>query len=450
MAAKLRRLLAALFLTVVVSPAHAIFPLGFGLGLVSGISTSGLTLPTVLSAVGIGSLVAMVSMHDTTSTPSASNQAVSVMLNPKSELPKRPAGWAPPASGSVQPVGPNQTTTQTQSTSTQYAYRTSSIYPSTRPTPEEACQASNACWHATGDGWCSTTAPCGPYGVGQMVQISTVNMGLGCPSGWTLSAGQCTKTVTAPTTAKPVDNHCTVMRVGNLFSADPYDPDCSVSGSDPSNNVTISGDGQTVVATLPDGSSIHVNVQPDGTAVITDTRPVNGGAQTQETKVQVSAPDSSTGQTKVIGKSTSTYEGSGTQKATSPNSTVSLDKTGLATEGTQSGIKSVLDSIDGKLTPTGSEDTTLSVAKTALDNAAVAHTGIFSDLTSGTHGFTWDWLPDIPASGACSNPTVNVKGASLTVDFCTAAGYTREALSWLIYIFGGFMIFNILTGRKEA
>jgi len=457
LAAKYRRLVAALLLSVVVSPASAILPIGFGIGIAAGLTSSSLILPTLLSAAGVGAIAAMVTIHNTTSTPTAGNQAITAMLNPKAELPKRPAGWSAPAAGSTQPQAP-ATTTSTAATSGTVWKCTSSggtIYTSGKATEAEACSA----WGPLEGAAYYSTMQTNTWGNCALKRVSDgglmggcytgTHTGSVCPSGYTLSGSTCTQTIPAGPAQKPSDGHCTIVRTGNAFSADPYDTaDCTGPTSDGS--VTISGDAKSVTATRSDGSRVEVRLQDDGTSTVIDSKPVAGG-KTQVDTVTGTAPNATTGEVTVTGASQSTYTGQGAGTSLTADTNVKFDKSGLATEGTQQGIKDGVDAIKGSLVPLGGEDTSLSLPKSTFDTAAAALEGMFSGSgTTGDHGLTWDWLPSIPSSGACTNPTISMLGTPLTVDFCTGAALAREALSWIVYIFGGFMILTTLTGRKAG
>lgn len=462
--ARLRRITAGALLFLMLSPtvALAILPLGFGLGLSAGIAESGLAIPIAMGTAALGAIVAMVSFHNSNSTQIASNQAVTAMINPQAEMPKRPAGWLPPSPGSNQPEQPASSTSDSQPSSTVNGWR---------------FKSGSGMWlgepGATKDAACVTWGP--SVGAYYSVMESTVwgecsirrnsDGGLmggayaypyiftSCPSGYTLSGSTCTSTVTVPQgpAQKPSDGHCTIVRTGNTFTADPYDTEDCV-GAQSEGHITIAGDSKSITATRDDGSRIEVRLQDDGTSVVVDTRPVSAST-TKQTSVTMSAPDPVTGDSKVIGTSTQQFQGTGTSVSSTPNSVVdvNLDSTGLASESTQQGIKSTLDGIGAGLTPGVGDDGNLTAQSTALDAAASAHESLFGgSSTTGDHGFTWDWLPSIPASGACVNPSVNIHGHALSIDFCTAAAYTREALSWMVYIFGSIMILNILTARKAT
>jgi len=455
--ARFRRITAGALLFVMLSPsiAFAILPLGFGIGIVAGIAQSGLTIPIAMGTASIGAIVAMVTLHNSSTTPTASNQAITAMINPKAEPPKRPAGWAAPASGSIQPQAPASVTSTPATSQTLWRLRNSSAtitYVTGAASSNDACVAwgpvSGPTYYAQVEsGACKLRRVSDSALMGTAYMSSYV--GLGCPSGTVLTGTDCLTTVPAGPAQKPSDGHCSIVRTGNSFSADPFDTEDCV-GATSANHITISGDSKSLTATRDDGSKIEVRLQDDGTSVVIDTRPVSP-TTTKQTSVSLSAPDPVTGESKVTGTKTEQFQGTGTSQSSTPNATVdvNLDTTGLASEGTQLGIKSTLEGIGDSLTPGAGDDGSLLAESAALDAAATAHEGLFSgSATTGDHGLTWDWFPTIPASGACSNPTIDMLGKPMTINFCTAAAVTREALSWLVYIFGSIMILNILTGRK--
>lgn len=437
-AAKYRRQLAALSLVLAVSPVLAIIPLGFGLGLVTGFAENSLILPVIGSTLVIGSIIGLISGHDSTQAPTLKNRVITAMLNPKIEVPNRPAGWKDPIpSIPSQPIPGDVAKTKLWKVQTK-----------TGTVPNDVC-----------DQYVKSIFPAGYFGTylapgtcqarnssGGLVYSYAESFTEDCPdgSGWNDSVGMCQ--FSAPGKQKPSDGHCTIVRDGNTFSADPYDlADCSAAST--AGNMSVTSTKATI--DKKDGNTIETTINPDGSATITTTTTSNG--QTHVSVVNVTAPNAATGNTTVTGQAGDTYQGTGDATDETPNENISFDKTGLATEGTQSAIKGVLDSIDNSLKPGAGNDSSLQTQKDALDTAMDSFADLFGGTsTTGDHGLTWDWFPSIPSSGACTNPSINIKGETLTIDFCTAAGIAREALSWLVYIFGSLMILNILTGKKEA
>lgn len=455
-ATKFRRLLATLLLLVAVSPALAVIPLGFGVGLLTGISQTSLTIPALIASVGIGGAVAFVTFHDSSGTPTASNQTLSVSINPKAEPPKRPAGWSDPAPGEIQPQAPASTSTQPASQMMLWRVQNAQniVITSGHNSSATACAA-----------WAPTSYPSGGYysqlgswngfncllysnaGALQGGAYTQSYTGTGCPAGYTLNGSNCTQTIPAGPATKPADGHCTILRTGNAFISDPYDPDCNGPSPGDGSTVTISGDSSSVIATRPDGSSIHVNLQPDGSSVIVDTRPDSTGTKTQVSMVNISSPDPTTGEATVTGKTKAIYEGTGAFQSATPTQNVTFDKSGLSTESTSQGIKGTLDDISTKL-----DSVTGSVPGAA---PSAADRGWGADLDKTKDGSMFDGIKTTLSTGwgfdtlftasVCSPITGNVHGASMSLDICPAVDSIRMLLGFVIYAITLFLVFRIFT-----
>lgn len=435
MAAKLRRLLAALLLAVSVSPAFAIIPLGFGVGIVTGMASSGLTLPTILSAVGVGSLIAYVSLHNDFSSPTVSGQTISVMLNPKTEMPKRPDTYSAAPAGQAQPTPP------TQSPGPHNFYRAGG---SALPWTDKAtaCSREGPYHYCEGYSYQPYGACCRDTDGGNIGPLEQTTE-YGCDLGWTSNgSGSCIPM------AKPSDDHCTILRNGNSFTSDPLDPDCALVPT--SGNVTISGDASSITATRDDGSKVEVRLQADGTAVVIDTRQTADGMNTQRSTYSMSAPNPTTGAVTVTGKKSETITGVGDLEGGggSGTSTVTFDKSGLATEGTSNAIKGVLDNINTKLgavsgdvtgspsTMTGSREWTAELDK-AKDGSMFG--GIIGTLLTG-----WGFASILP-SASCTPSSSTVAGVSITLNYCSAVDSIRQILGWIFYVVTSFVVFRIFT-----
>lgn len=235
-------------------------------------------------------------------TNSTSNQ-LTVKLNPKDPLPT-PAGWNAPASGSIFPTPPSTTAgiygppymTVKGSFSTQSA----------------ACAAFDDATHKyTSGGYLNTTqmtcvmtyTPTGAT----TTPSGTINLTLGCPSGYTLSGSTCNLTTSA-NVKKPADNNCQITRSGNAYSVDPQDPDCA-SGQPAMLGSTIAAN--SITMTRNDGSTASVTLNADGTATAKETYPDLANNKTKSLNTSYSAPDSGTGAVTLQGISTSSVDGVG-------------------------------------------------------------------------------------------------------------------------------------------
>lgn len=168
------------------------------------------------------------------------------------------------------------------------------------------------------------------YSVGE-INEQTGSMHLNCiePRGYTcdfsLSAARDAQTDNSnpplsPTSPPmlPSDGKCDIKRVGNSFSADPQDPDCS---SPPSG---VSLNGNTVVSDNGAGSSTTITINPDGSVRVVSRSPSASGAQTIENITDIAPPVSATAPSSAVtGQKTNVYDGVGTSVSGAPVQPVS-------------------------------------------------------------------------------------------------------------------------------
>lgn len=180
----------------------------------------------------------------------------------------------------------------------------------------------------------------GSFGSSTDSSVSPVIQG-SCPVGSTNTNGNCESGGTAPpgmnllsSSAPPMwpsDGHCSVV-VSNVngvpsFTGNPQDPDCFTGGNSANApaplppNVSMTGN-QIKVNNGPSQTTITLN--PDGSVKVISTSPNSAGTATTATTVDldrpiVGAPGISM---PVIGQSTQTFTGTGTQTSSTPITTV--------------------------------------------------------------------------------------------------------------------------------
>jgi len=472
--AKYRRLLAALLLAVVVSPAMALIPLGFGIGIVTGIAASGLVIPTILATAAIGTVVGILSFHDAVSTPNQSNQVISAMINPKIEAPKRPPAYTAPLATPPGWDTPTQGTNYAQPTpptpvSPQYSYSGAGFPPGYGDTLQAACMALVGHSYTSGPNTSTVkdmnfVAPStcnGHYTVNGSgnYYFSAVQGPLSCKSGYTVSGQQCVLS-NINLVQKPSDGHCTIIRSGNTFSADPLDSADCVGAS--GGTVTISGDSKSVTATRADGSKVEMRTQDDGSVVVVDTQNLADG-NTQKNSTNISSPNVTTGESKITGKATEVLAGQGTAVGSGTvTQSVTFDKTGLATSAGQAAIQSSIDSgtsvLGGKLDgiKDGIDALGGEVPGDGVHPGSDTDDGWADRLDAAKDGATqagikesfqaaWGFGSILPQTGSCSPTSASVMGQSVTLNFCPAVEAIRSILGWIMYIGTAWASFRVLT-----
>jgi len=347
-----------------------------------------------------------------------------------------PSGWTAPAAGQTNPTPPASTALQTMWGD--YGHNNA------RSTPESACQiqATNAGRtydHVTNNGngtyGCYTT-----YQSSTSLQVTLYSF-TSCSSGYFNSGSNCTLQ-DASLVQKPADGTCVIKRVGNTFSADSTDPDCSTKPA------TVTVGSNYITQTKSDGSSKTVTLNSDGTAIVTQSRPDGATNTTQTNTTNIAAPDAS-GNAKVTGQGSGSVSGTGTATG---SALAQFDKSGLATESTQSGIKTDTAAIKDALT--GTADTTLAGAQTGLDSAASARASALNGLNQNptdTGGFSWgfDIASLVPAQCGCAPLTMTIQGHTGTFDWCPYLDQARDILGYMVYVGTLFMLVTTLVGTKK-
>lgn len=473
----MRKLIAHITLAVflwasVVSPAKAVMPL-LGAAAVWFFNQTAATQIAIGGSVALHAAVAAITFSSDTSQPNdtGSNKTLTVQLDPYVPL-------IAPASAGSQPATLPATSAEVVVSNEQKTYIVSG-YCSTAPSgyspsPSAACQkhATNYCkanFTATYNSVTNNNETCvvnefyngTPWGQDYKgISVSNtctpgttwngsacVETQLTCPSGYTLSGSTCN--LTNPTQAS--DNKKQVLRSGNTFSQDPYDPDVLP------DNVTVTSNKVTVKN--PNGRTDEIVIEPNGTLSTYHWEP-NAAGDTVQTKVSASAPSAGS-PVEVTGVETKTFSGSssstgGSTGTTTPTSQtqvigdVQLDKTGLASDSKQCGYDAA-HPCSVQLDTTGLGSNTLS--SSGLDDASSAHVSYLESIgQGGEHGWTWDWNPlSTITTGTCSDPSFIINGKSYVdlTGFCDKVEWFRGFLEFMLYISTGIALFNIMTGRRE-
>lgn len=417
-------LLAALYVT----PASAYDFGTAGVTAALGVGGAALALtfgaPAAIGTVAIGAVVAGIELADPES--STTTDAIQAQLSPSAVLPT-PAGWTPPASGSVEPTPPASTTS---------SYQWTAMGGAVSPTVAGACEASRVF-----GGYprvCGVTANAPPSASVCSLE-RTAAAGGGCfnysvypssacaPGYVSGGAGSCV--LSNPSVVqKPSDNKCVIKRTGNSFAVDPRDPDCA-SGKIPASTAVQPN---VITQTKPDGSTRSVTINGDGSSTISESKP-NGTNNTTETNTtHIGAPDAAS-QVKVTGQASGSVSGTGSAAGTSPVSV--FDKSGLATESTQAGIKADTAAIKDALTGEG-VDSSLNAQKGALDGAMDSIAGMFAGESAKDSGIENNFSFDqyLPQSCGCTPLTIDYHGHSASFDWCAPMETIKGGLAWALGI----------------
>lgn len=397
-------------------------------GIVAGLTGTGIALGMVFGAVpAIGTaLIGAAVLGVTLDQNETAGSAVTVQLSSTAPL-VTPAGWTPPVAPSSQPTPPSSSTLVQKFNLVGYA-----------PNYQNYDSAAALCAARTPGGYASG-GQCYSAGGGSAGTIQVVNT---CSSGYSYSSGSCVLTDAAQV-QKPSDGKCVITRSGNTFSTDPRDPDCSTKPA------TIAVTSNQVSQTRTDGTTKTVTINADGSVTVTETRPNQTTNTTETNTTQIAAPDAS-GIAKVAGQTSGSTNGTGTANTGAPVST--FDKSGLATESTQSGIASDISAIKDSLVP-GTADTSLTAEKGALDGAMDAISGMFAGETAKeATGLTDDFSLGgyLPSQCGCTPLTMSFHGHTASYDWCAPMETFKGVLSWVLGILTALYVLSLfrLGGSK--
>lgn len=251
----------------------------------------------------------------------------------------------------------------------------------------------------------------------------------------------CSTTSATPSGAVPAPT-CAAGQVLGYVNDQPL---CLTSGGEPTNpyqapapkvatttkSTVDNGDGtttETTTTTYPDGSTkTDVKTTTTATGATSTTSTTSGGAG--------GAPRMADNNGQPIDKLTGICES---------NPTLPICKGDMATETTQKQIKDLLNP-DTSATPSD-----MASATASLDAAAASHEALIDSVgAGGSHGWSWSWVPSIPAY-SCAPYVMTVQGHVITFDWCEKAELARSLIGYAMYIFTGISLLRIMTGRTEA
>lgn len=471
------RLVIFMALFIPMTSGAVLLPLGWGLALVTGVTTASLILPLTAASLVVGAALSWVTIGGTPAA-TADTSAILVQVDPKAPLPT-PAGWTDPVAPSPKPTPPS-TIAETSGTSSAHP---NAGYPS-QPYPGFAAACAGGTnvvyWDSSVTGSykiyarhtqtgypeiMNNSANLGNCNTTPTTYVSTKSLACpagknyqhpelcvsapSCPAGYTgPSSGNCTLT-NAAIVQKPSDSRCYIVRNGNTYSADSQDPDCAAGlpaefQSGP-NSITWGGKGNG------DGGGSIIIDPATGETTITGHKQ-NGDGTTTTTKIQAGAanPTAAPGAgVSIKGISENTVKGVGSLVTGSAPGSIELP-TDYNRETTQQAMKKGVDDLNAKLDATGA-DTSLSSTKSGYDSAVADHKAKIDALAAAplnNHGIAFTFSPIIPST-ACYEPEVNVGAYSFTMTWCDKIEMLKQVFAWVFFILTGFGIFNMVTSREN-
>ena len=432
----LRALLFALLLTPGVSGA-VLYPLGFSLALVTGITATSLILPLVGASIIVGGAIAFIGMGSDGASPASA--PVIVHINPSAAQPT-PAGWTAPVAPATAPVPPP---TAGAPVLTVFSLRDSGV-----PFSSVSAACTSAAEFHAGDGLktytinsvTSSTCALNEFVNGVFSQIVNIALTINsvCPAGYTNSSGTCVLQ-NAALVKKPEDSRCFVTRSANTFAFDVNDPDCV---SLPS-AVTVTASSVSVQVTPEHKQVVTINADGSVTAQKIVIDPIANTTTTETTTA--SAPNGTAPGGKITGTGTVTASGQGTQQ-----DTTSLKlPTDYNREATQQSILTKLGEIkDKRIDETGTPtDGSLQSQKDAFDASVTAQTNEQNALLTTTR------KTDLGVSFGMSFPTVACvdpsfaipkTGKNLVIPLCDKRDDVNAVLSWMMALLTGLYFFRLI------
>lgn len=431
------------------------------------------TAVALSGGLALGALGAAILIDNATNTPTTINSApISIRLNPKVPL-IVPNGWTAPSGSAVQPVPPTTTLFNNPNGGfTDQAYYSGDQYVGGYPLADSPALMCPTLIGKTIQGGNQPITQSTLNGTACNVtfinnasnsQTKTIgNSASFCPTGYVRTGADPNTvcSVSSPSAVvKPKKGSLEVVRTGNTLA---IDPQANPADKIASPALTVSSTSATIVGS--DGSITNVTINTDGTATITQTKPTATPGVSNQTKINVSAPDATTGDVTVTGINDQQVSGSGTAANTTPipssggGSAPTIDISSLNKEVTQAAIKSNTDTIKtdvtdikNAITNADNNPTDLADKKTEYDTIAQAHNDAVKAIGDGgldNHGFAWNWSISVPA-GTCTPFSHSFGGHAITMDYCPGIYAARDFAAWLFYIFTGMTLTSIVTRRPD-
>lgn len=252
----------------------------------------------------------------------------------------------------------------------------------------------------------------------------------------------------------PADDTCQILRTGNAFSIDAKDPDCTPQAgkSNPvpvftQSNGTLSFVSKTDSNGRPSVATASVT---NGAASVTVSRP-NVTTPTYTNDIITSAaPDATTGaaptttttSTNTAGLGPGSVAVSNTTTTTTSEVTVELPDN-LAKSEDIAAVKTAIEGLkETPVNPFNPNPGTV-IAPDATD-AVKRAIGDGSELPS-----VFSFSPTLPGSVNAPNIVFNLVGNSVNMDISVWVGYVRNFLGVLLYTVTPFVVFSIVSGRRQ-
>jgi len=431
-------------------------------------TSSGIALQT---SVALHASLLAIHFTPTNSAPANADAPVlTVMLNPKAELPNRPAGWGAPSAGSPQPTPPATTSYNPPPasipavTGSVISCSSAEAFFNGQPPKSAVMNASGricttACSNSAA---VATLVAAGYIGGGNQVNanctspatmISFTGPNTPCPTGYTYSSGTVACNLTTPSAVqKPSDNKIAYVRSGNTFVPDVQDITDQVSASEL--NVVKSASSNSIdVFNETTGQSTTITANSDGTSTVSSYTPNTGTNTTVKNVTQLSAPNASTGEVKVIGQYSQSLDGLGpTAPAASPAIDVEIDTSLLNKEATQTQIKTGIDTVNQNLTVDDATQAALEAAgasQVADQNADIlsAITGVEHDEQFSLFEEVGDLVkPFFPSGVSCVPWSGSVMGNAFSFDMCPWIQQLNDLIGWLLVLWSMFTVYRIALG----
>ena len=250
----------------------------------------------------------------------------------------------------------------------------------------------------------------------------------------------------------PVDDTCQILRTGNSFSIDAKDPDCKPQAgkSNPipvftQSNGTLSFVSKTDSNGRPSVATASVN---NGAASVTVSRPNITTPTYTNDIVTSAAPDATTGAAPTTTTTSTNTAGLGPGSAAVSSTTTTSEVTVELPENlakTQD-IDAVRTAIEGlKETPVDPFNPSPGtvIAPDATD-AVTRAIGDGSELPS-----VFSFSPTLPGSVNAPNIVFQLVGQPVNMDISAWIGYVRNFLGVLMYTVTPFVVFSIVSGRRQ-
>lgn len=419
----------------------ALFPLGWGIAIATGVSATSLILPMIAASVVVGAAISWVTIGG---TPNSESQTAPIMvqIDPKAPI-ATPSGWTEPVAPSPYPTPPGTAgaalvgpvvsvgdmpafcLSSPVGTKFQYLGQQSLVVGANNAGAEPGFSFGDNCGGAVGSPefrqrWGKTN---------------------NCPAGYSNSGGTCVLT-NASIVQKPSDSRCYIVRTGNTYAADPNDPDCAAGmpaeWSAGPNSITWTGRGNG------DGGG-SVAIDPGTGEVTIIGKKQNSDATTTTTTIKGSAPNASAAPgagVTVKGISETTQPGVGSEAGALPGSEFPTD---YNRETTQQSVAAKLDAITGVLTPGADPD--YSGATSSFNAARDAHITAIENAGNRTEtGISLDL--GLPAASSCEALSFAMPGGAnrlLTIDWCAQQPKIKQILAFIVALLTVLYLFTLVN-----